>query len=173
MKTKATKYIVCLASLFVTTGCFFSNLLAADHSMSGKAKMTVIKKEVIPVGDGSEAHILILTEARGTNTNTGDWIFMDGAESIAHTQLDLVKGNGTHNGYFVMSKEGNQTITRYEGSVKTVLSPENKPLVSFEGTWTYYKCSGIFEGCQGQGEYKGNYISETDYIVEFNGVLKQ
>jgi len=172
MKTTTSRGFVALVIFFLANGYFIPALQAEEHAMSGKAKMTVIKKEVIPVGD-TEGHVLMLSEAQGSNTNTGDWIFMDGAESISRTQLDLIKGSGIQSGYFIMSKDENQTIVKYKGSVKTVISPENKPLTSFEGTWTYYKCSGIYEGCQGQGEYRGKYISETEYIAEFNGLINK
>ena len=98
---------------------------------------------------------------------------MDGAEGISRTQPDLIKGNGSQRGYFTMSKDGNQTIVKYKGHVKTVVSPDKKPITSFERVWTYYKCTGIYEGFQGQGTYNGKYISETDYIAEFNGVIKK
>ena len=170
MKTIAIKSFVVLGILFPVTSCFITVSLADENAMSGMAKMTVVKKEVVPVGD-TEGHVLVLSEAQGSNTNTGDWVFMDGADCISRTQLDLIKGNGVQNGYFIMSKDGNQTIVKYEGVVKTVLSPENKPLISFKGTWAYYKCSGIYEGCQGQGGYNGKYISEIEYIAEFNGLI--
>jgi hypothetical protein len=38
-----------------------------------------------------------------------------------------------------------------------------------EGTFSYTKGTALFENIQGGGTYKGKYISEKTYIVEWEG----
>ena len=145
---------------------------AGTKEMSGKATMTYTKKEVVPIGD-TEGHIIMLGVSSGINTNTGSSDHMDGATATTSSTADLTKGNGPQAGYFTLSKDGNETVAQYNGTIKTILSPEKKPITSFSGTWKYVKCKGIYEGCSGEGTYWGHFIAENDYVVEYKGTLSQ
>jgi hypothetical protein len=64
-------------------------------------------------------------------------------------------------------------VAKCSGTVKTALSPEGKPLTSFSGEWKYVKCTGIYEGCTGQGTFQGSFTAENEYVVDFKGILVQ
>ena len=172
MKTRFVKSFFFLLAFILIAGLIATMTNAGTNEMSGKATMTYTKKEVVPIGD-TEGHILMLSVAIGTNSNTGNWDFMDGAAATTRSTAELTKGNGPQAGYFTLSKDGNETVAKYKGTIKTVLSPEKKPIITFSGEWKYIKCAGIYEGCTGEGTYQGNFISENDYIVEFKGTLIQ
>jgi len=172
MKTKLVKSFLNLLAFSLIAGLIATMANAGTNEMTGKATMTYTKKEVVPIGD-TEGHILMLGVSSGPNSNTGNWDFMDGATATSRTTADLTKGNGPQAGYFTLSKDGNETVAKYKGTIKTVLSPDGKPMTSFSGEWKYIKCAGIYEGCSGEGTYQGNFISENDYIVEFKGTLIQ
>lgn len=165
-------------AVFVLTMVAFVLVAAAAvaeaqvSAMSGKATIKYTKREVVPVGD-AEGHILLLGEASGPNVNTGKSDFMSGATATSRSTSDLTKGNGTQSGYFILSKDGNQTVAKFTGTVKTILSPEGKPLTSIAGEWKYVKCTGAYEGCTGQGVYQGNFLSENEIGVEYKGIIVQ
>jgi hypothetical protein len=154
------------------TVALVSEAQAQVNAMSGKSTLTQAKKEVIPVGD-VEGHVLMLGESNGTNVNTGKWAFMDGAKARSVATYDLTKGNGSQNGYFILSKEGNETVVKATGAIKTVLSPEGKPLTTMSGDWKYVKCTGLYAGCTGQGTYQGAFTAENEFFVEFKGIIVQ
>jgi hypothetical protein len=166
------RLLAVLTAFTFVAGAYAATAVAGVNAMSGKTKLTYTKNEVVPVGD-TEGHVLMLTESSGPNSSTGDWGFMDGATGTSHSQLDLTKGSGTQTGYFSLSQEGSKTVAKYSGTVKTVLSPEGKPLTTFSGEWKYVKCAGKYEGCAGQGIYHGYFTSETESVVQFKGILIQ
>jgi hypothetical protein len=86
---------------------------------------------------------------------------MKGAKVTQIEQADLVRGNGPHEGYCIMDDGRNQTFTRWEGMVTTVMK-EGQPLTNFEGTW---------RTIDGTGKYAGGYeeneivVLSSDYVV--------
>ena len=165
-------------AIFISISFIFIifSLVSSGHAetkkTSGKATMAYTKKEVVPIGD-TEGHIIMLGVSSGLSSNTSNWDFMDGATATTHSTADLIKGNGPQEGYFTLSKDGNETVAKFSGTIKTVLSKDNKPMTSFSGEWKYIKCSGEYEGCSGVGTYKGNFIAEGAYIVEYQGTITQ
>jgi hypothetical protein len=145
---------------------------AQGNAMSGKTTLKYTTRTILAVPD-VEGHALMVGESRGTNTSTGMWEFMDGATATSIGITDLTKGNGPQSGYFILSKGADKTVVKVTGTVKTVLSPEGKPLTGMSGEWTYVTCAGVYAGCTGQGVYQGNFISQDEYIVEFKGVIVQ
>ncbi len=172
MKTPLVKTLVVLIAAFAIAALLSTDAAAQVNAMSGKSKITFTKREMVPVGD-AEGHVLVLTEASGTNENTGKWGFMAGATTFSRSIVDMTKGNGTQSGYFIFSKDGNLAVSKYTGTIRTVLSPEGKPLTSYAGEWKWVKCTGIFEGCTGQGVYQGSTLSENEVLVEYKGILVQ
>jgi hypothetical protein len=164
------KTIFISISFIFITSLIVSIANAGTKETAGKATMAYTKKEVVPIGD-TEGHIIMLGVSNGLSTNTSNWDFMDGATATTRSTADLIKGNGPQIGYFTLSKEGNETVAKFSGTIKTVLSKEKKPITSFSGEWKYIKCAGEYEGCSGEGTYKGHFISEGAYIVEYQGTI--
>ena len=169
MSKRTVKIMVVLA---LVLGVAVPGAEAQVNAMSGKATLKYTKQLTVPVGD-VDGHILQVAEASGTSANSGKWDFMSGAAAVSVGTADLTKGNGLQSGYFILSKDGNKTVCKYNGTIRTVLSPEGKPLTSMSGEWKYVAGAGVFAGCTGQGVYQGNFISQDEYVVEFKGILVQ
>lgn len=134
--------------------------------IAGRIDATYTKQEPIEIGD-TEGHMMVLATSEGTNTNTGEHEFMDGAQVVNMSFTDLVKGNGPHQGYITFVKDSDGTYAKWEGAVTTTMSPEGAPMISFEGTFSYTYGMGQYEHIHGSGTYKGHYTSETSYMVEW------
>src|SRR4051794_11842690 len=66
--------------------------------VGGTFTMTYTQQHPLPVAD-AEGHVLLASEANGTNRSTGSTAFLDGAEVRITEIADLVQGNGSHQGY--------------------------------------------------------------------------
>jgi len=147
-------------------------LLGARHEgerikISGMFRLAYVQQHAGPVGD-VDGHVVMLTQAKGSNRNTGRTDYMDGAEAISVETADLIQGNGPHQGYITFSKNGETTVTKWNGKVTTVMR-ENVPMTSFEGSWTLATGTGQYQGVTGSGTYQGRMISPTEFTVDWKG----
>jgi hypothetical protein len=142
-------------------------LLAAHPSgqmarVGGTYTMTYSQRHPIPVPD-ADGHVVIATQATGTNRSTGPTPFEDGAQVTIIESADMTQGSGPHEGYAVMTLNGNVTVNRWSGKLTTVLGPDHQPATSFKGTWTSVK------GPTGQGTYEGRITGPDTYTVRWAG----
>jgi len=119
--------------------------------------------------DDTKGHSLFIMKSEGINKDTGKNKFMDGAEYVYVAFGDYVMGNGPHVVYQKMSLNGDVVFGKCEGKTTTTLSPKGKPVSKIEGTYTFIKGTGQYEGIQGKGTYKGKLISSTILIAEWEG----
>lgn len=138
--------------------------------VSGKFAMKYSQQHALPVADAA-GPVLLANEAKGTNSNTGRTEYMDGAAVTILETADLSQGNGPHQGYVTLAKDGETTRNRFSGHVTTKLTAEKQPITTFEGTWTKIGGSGRYDGVSGKGRYKGRMLSPTDYVIEWDGEL--
>ncbi len=136
--------------------------------IAGKMTNTTTESHMINIAD-MEDHIINISISEGINVSTGEKSFMDSSSVVNYNSSDLIKGNGMHHGYIILSNEADTVIAKWKGKVTTTISSDNKPIITFEGTFTYTKGKGSFEKIQGNGTYKGKYISEKEYITEWEG----
>jgi len=115
--------------------------------------------------DDTEGHTLNSYEAKGAGTGSvGGFTFVNQGMS------DLVKGNGTHFGYYkATDKDGHVYFAKWQGKVSTTMSPEGRPIVKFGGTWSFTKGTGKWENVQGGGTYKGMFIGPGIFSNETEG----
>lgn len=157
---------VCLMLVFIVGA---ANLCAQEATkISGKMTATYTKMDSTVVGD-VPGHTMILGTSEGTNTNTGENAFMDGAQITNLSFSDLVQGNGTNQGYVIFTKDGDVTYAKWQGKVTTTKTDEGEPDTSLEGTFDYTKGTGQFENIKGKGSYTGKFTSKTEYTVEWQG----
>jgi hypothetical protein len=135
--------------------------------VSGRHIMTMTQQQSI-VGDRS-GHVLMLSEAKGTNESTGSTTWMQGSTLLSVGTADLVFGSGSQQGYIVEVENGDTAYARWSGMVTTVLSKEKVPITTFGGQWTKFGGSGRFKGLSGAGIYKGRFTSPTEYTMEWSG----
>jgi hypothetical protein len=119
--------------------------------------------------DDTDGHSVVVIKSEGFNISTGKDKFMDGAEYAYEAFGDYVKGNGPHVVYSKMNLNGDTVFTKSEGKTKTTFSPKGKPITTVEGTVTFTKGTGMYEGIQGSGTYKGKFISSNIMVVEWEG----
>ncbi len=156
--------LVLIFTLGVTT-----SIAQQKIKIAGKHTLTFTKQNNINVGD-IEGHIITLNEFEGFNVSTGEEKFMDGALDVGMGFDDLVMGNGTHEGYGNFSLNGDVIFWKHQGNTATTISPEDKPVTTFEGSWTWTKGTGKYENIQGSGTYKGKLMSKTIFIMDWEGV---
>ena len=161
---KLSVFFVCL----VLALAFSAANLSAQETMkaSGKITATYTNQDSISVGD-IIGHVLSLSISEGKNVNTGEHAFMEGAQTVNMSYGDLIKGSGIHHGYIKFTKNGDAIYAKWEGKVTTVQTTEGAPATSFEGILAYTKGTGKFENIKGNGTYKGEFISKTEYLVEW------
>ena len=132
--------------------------------ISGAFTVKVAKQEVLPVTEQS-GDMLMLVESRGTNKSS-NW--MDDAQ-VVNKEIDfLIQGNGPQHGYITFAKGEDTVDVKWSGYVSTAMA-NAEPHISFHGTWEQLKGTGKYQGIQGKGSYKGHYISQTDYVVDWVG----
>ena len=56
-----------------------------------------------------------------------------------------------------------------EGKTTTILSPEGKPITTFEGIISFIKGTGKYKNIQGSGTYKGKLVSSVIIVNEWEG----
>jgi hypothetical protein len=139
--------------------------------ISGKLTMKYSQQHPLPLTDAA-GPVLLANEAKGTNSNTGQTDYMNGATVRSIEIADLTQGTGSHQGYITFSKDGDTTVDRWSGRVTTTLSADKQPVTSFEGTWTKVSGTGRFQGITGSGRYKGRMASPTEYVVEWEGEMR-
>jgi hypothetical protein len=153
---KVMLLLISLASIFalgVTT-----SIAQEKIKFSGKQYWVVTKVEVMNVDD-IEGHVLSLGESKGVDVVTGDQFVTKGS-------VDLVKGNGSHWGYSkVIDKDGDVRFIKYEGKVTTTLSPEGKPIITTEDTFSLIKGTGKWENAHGGGHAKNN-LQSISYLTK-------
>ena len=120
--------------------------------------------------DDTEGHTLNSYEAKGAGMGSaGGFTFSNQGVS------DLVKGNGTHSGYYkATDKDGHVYFSKWQGKVTTTMSAEGRPNVQFGGTWSFIKGTGKWENVEGGGTYKGMFIgpdifsntTEGEYFIK-------
>jgi hypothetical protein len=138
--------------------------------ISGKFSMKYSQQHPLPLADAA-GPVLLANEAKGTNSNTGQTDYMDGATVRSIEIADLTQGTGSHQGYITFSKGGDTAVDRWNGRVTTTLSADKQPITTFEGTWTKVNGTGRYQGVTGSGRYKGRMVSPTEYIVEWDGQM--
>jgi len=134
------------------------------EAISGAITLKVTKQEVLPV-TAQSGDMLMLVETHGTNKST-NW--MDDAQ-VVNKEIDfLLQGNGPQHGYITFAKGEDTVDVKWSGIVSTAMA-NGQPQISFHGTWEQLKGTGKYQGIQGKGSYKGHFISQTEYVVDWVG----
>jgi len=163
------RLMVPFISLALIFGLCVSSLMAQKKfKIAGKITAAYTVREVVEVGD-TEGHSLYLLKNEGFNESTGEHKFMDGAEVVWFGIADYIQGNGAHTVYTKMSLNDNVVYAKAEGKTTTILSPEGKPVTTFEGTMSFTKGTGKYKNIQGSSTYKGKLVSSVIIVNEWEG----
>lgn len=169
MKNQSLKHLIVL-SLALSFVFFLSAAVSAQEMMkiSGKITAAYTDENIIEVGD-VEGHTIAFIASEGTNASTGESAFLDGGKVMNYSMGDLVKGNGPQHGYVKLMMGEDGAICKWEHKVVTTMSGEGKPMISFEGKFTYTGGMGKYAGIKGGGTYKGSFVAEKEYVVDWQG----
>lgn len=157
--------IVMLSLGLVTT----ASMAGSFEKIAGQFKQAYSKQEVLPVPQ-VQGRMIMLTQSKGKGTNTNGSGYMDGAQVVINEIVDLNQGNGPHSGYVTQTmSNGDETVTRFSGQVSTTLTSDGQPNTTFSGRWENVSGAGQYTGITGSGSYNGHFISEKEYVVDWDG----
>ena len=153
--------LVTFASIFVFG--LTTSLAQEKVKVKSKAYAAITKSEKFKVDD-TEGHFVILAENKGV-TSDGKLV------RYFTTKSDLIKGNGTHEGYgkYVDVNDGDFYFVKFEGKVITTKSPEGKFKTTFNGTYSYTTGTGKWANIEGGGTYMGGMLGKGIFYVEGDG----
>ena len=136
--------------------------------ISGKQIYSFTDVKDFEIAD-TDGHAMSLRKAEGINKSSGEGAFMNDAKMINISSDDLVMGNGPHEGYNTMEKDGDIGVSKWHGKITTKMQ-DDIPVVTFEGTFSFSSGTGIFKDIVGGGgTYKGHFTSESSYEVDWEG----
>ena len=154
----------------ITAATLGNEPLGEPLQISGVFSLKVSQQQALPVASPADP-VLLLTQASGSNRNTGKSAYMDGAQVTSREIADLTQGNGPHQGYITEILGADTSVARWQGKVTTTLGPDQKPVTRFEGSWSKIKGTGQYEGVTGAGSYQGRMTSPTEYTIEWSGEI--
>ena len=156
-----------LAAVVGTTLLLGGSISAYAVDYAGSYKGTITKQDGQPIVDNGQ-HLLVLGTSTGINKSTGKKDYFDGGAITVTDSIDMVNGNGTHHGYWTVSKDGEQVTLSLNGKVTTVLAPDGKtPMTTIEGTTNGLYGTGVYGTIHPVGEYKVTFTSPTEYLCEW------
>ncbi len=142
--------------------------MESKTKINGKQTFNLIEVKEFDIVD-TEGHEISLRKAEGINKSSGQSAFMNDAKLINMSFDDLVMGNGPHEGYSTMDKDGYIGVTKWRGKIETKMQDE-KPVITFTGTFKFVSGTGALKQIVGgSGTYKGYFTSETSYEVDWEG----
>jgi hypothetical protein len=110
-----------------------------------------------------EGHVNILYEAKGI-------VFYEkwGAALISViNSLDLINGVGTYQGYsHTTFPDGSTQTVKFESKTTATGVGSLTGMTASEGTWTYIKGTGKFEGIRGRGTFKTYTLGPGQFYVD-------
>ncbi len=144
-----------------------SDALAGNMKDTGSMDATYAKREALPIAD-RDGHVLMLSEAVGTDVNTSQSAYLEGFAFSAREINDLTQGTGTQHGYVIFSKGDDSEVVKYDGNITTVMK-DGHPATSFKGKWSAVNGTGRYAGIQGDGTYEGHFTAEDKWHVDWTG----
>jgi hypothetical protein len=152
--------LISLSAIFVLG--VTTSLAQQKTKIKGKRFGTFKSESSIKI-DATKGHTIGSGMSKGVDIIQGS-IFMSWSTS------DLVKGNGTHQGYSkTIDKDGDITFGKFQGKISTTMSPKGRPIVTFEGTWSFIEGTGKWLNVQGNGTYKGKFIGPGIFTYDLEG----
>jgi hypothetical protein len=158
--------LVCVALVFAI-GVLPSS---AQERMKIAGKMTLNQptRQAMEIGD-TPGHEIALGQAQGINISTGEHKFMDSAQVVNMAFDDLTQGNGPEQGYVRLAQKADTVIIKWQGQIGTTLAADKTQKTTFQGAWYTTKGTGQFQNIQAKGSYKGEFVSKTEYTVDWEG----
>jgi hypothetical protein len=165
MKSTRNKTLTVLASAAVILFAGMPQANAADYA--GSYKGTITKQDGMPIVDNGQ-HVIALGTSTGSNKSTGKKDYFDGGAIVVTDVVDIVNGNGTHQGYWTVTKDGETVTNKLAGKMTTVMAADGKtPMTTIEGTIDGLYGTGVHGTIHPVGAYKVTFTSPTEYLCEW------
>lgn len=156
-----------LSVLAFTTAALFAVMPAGAAEYAGSYKGTITKQDPLPIVDNGQ-HVIVLGTSTGTNKSTGKNSFFDGGAVVVSDVIDMINGNGTYQGYWTVSKDGEQVTNSLKGKVVTVMASDGKtPMTSIEGTLEGQYGTNLYGTIRPVGVFTVKFTSPTEYLCEW------
>jgi hypothetical protein len=156
-----------LTTLLGTALLFGGTISAYATDYSGSYKGTITKQDGLPIIDNGQ-HVIALETSTGINKSTGKKDYFDGGAIVVTDVVDMVNGNGTHRGYWTVTKDGEQVTNTLNGKMTTVMAADGKtPMTTIEGKVDGLYGTGVYGTIHPIGVYKVTFTSPTDYDCEW------
>jgi hypothetical protein len=152
-----------LGSALLLTG----TISAYAEDFAGSFKGTITKQDGLPIIDNGQ-HVIALGTSTGTNKSTGNKDYFDGGAIVVTDVVDIVNGNGTHHGYWTVTKDGETVTNKLTGKMTTVMAADGKtPLTTIVGTIDGLYGTNFYGTVHPVGVYKVTFTSPTEYVSEW------
>jgi len=172
MKTLHLFKTFIMSIFMLTLGLGSAVSMAGNYEkIQGQFNQAYTKQEAVTIPQ-TQGHMVMLTQSKGKNTNTNGAGYMHGAQVVIDEIIDLNQGNGPHSGYVIQTMpNGDETVTKYSGLVTTTLTLEGQPNTTMAGKWEKFRGKGQYTGVTGSGTYTGHFVSESEYVIDYNGYI--
>ena len=140
-----SKIVGIMALMAFITGIFLAADGGAGEKFIGRTVKHLLKWEQINVGD-EEGHVIVLFEGKGISTDLQGKSYTDGWVEHEEGLFDMNNktGAGSCQGYSEFaSKEGEKIYIKWKCGPTNVAN----------GTWTFFKGTGKYEGIRGGGTW--------------------
>jgi|APFre7841882654_1041346.scaffolds.fasta_scaffold38260_1 hypothetical protein len=128
--------------------------------------ITTIQTLKVPDVEGHTIH-MVETKGIGSNEKWGAYL------TYQTYTMDLIKAEGTHQGYtHATFPDGSTMNMKFEGKNKGAAVKFSADIVgsaAAEGTFTYIKSTGKFEGIHGGGTYKVYVLGPGQFYSDLEG----
>jgi len=136
------KIVGIMALIVFTISIILVGNTLAGEKFKGRTVKHMLKWEQINVGD-EEGHVLVLFEAKGISTDLQGKSYTDGWVEHEEGLFDMntKTGAGSCQGYSEFaSKDGEKIYIKWKGTAAN-------------GTWTFFKGTGRYDGIRGGGTW--------------------
>jgi len=140
--------------------------------VAGKLTCTTPEQHAIPV-EGDPSHVLVVQRVTCEGSASGASARFDGGRQTWVEADDLVNGSGMIHGYEMAKyKDGSTGLDSYAGAQVTTMV-DGKPQWLAQGTWEQMRGAGGLANVQLRGTWTARPISETVYVVDWEGALTE
>jgi hypothetical protein len=121
--------------------------------------------------EGDPAHELILLKTSCDGHASGQSASFDGGQMTMVEMDDLIKGNGTLRGYdYIKYKNGGTQADIYVGQQIATIANGKQDWTAI-GTWEQTRGTESLANAQFRGTWKAKSTSETEFVIDWEGVL--
>jgi len=140
--------------------------------VGGRMTCKTPEQHAIPV-EGDPGHVLVVQKVTCSGSASGQSARFDGGQQTWVEVDDLVNGSGMAHGYeFAKYKDGSTGITSYAGAQVTTRI-NGKPEWAALGTWEQTSGTGSLANVQLRGTWTAKPISESEFIMDWEGTLTE